>query len=137
VADRKSRDTANQIEGDVSVRKGLFIGIFQSLALIPGISRSGITISGGLISRLSRTEAIRYAFLLGIPVILGAMIKTILDTENVGAVFLNPYVYVASLSAFASGLWSINFLVKYLKNNSFSLFIIYRVLLAIVILVFI
>lgn len=132
LADRLGRN-----RGGISGIKGFFIGIFQSLALIPGFSRSGSTISGGLLFGLSREESIKFAFLLGIPVILGAGIKTLMDigTSNFGE-FINTPLILGFFAAFFSGLWAVKFLVRYLSKKSFIPFIIYRLLLAAIILLF-
>jgi undecaprenyl-diphosphatase len=131
IADRLSKD-----KGGISLPKGFLIGIFQALALIPGVSRSGITISGGLISGLSREESIKFAFLLGIPVIGGAALKTLLDSWGSLESILSLSMLAGFIAAFISGLISIKFLVKYLSNHSFNAFIVYRILLAAVILLF-
>lgn len=122
--------------GGVRPLKGLIVGIFQSLALIPGISRSGSSISGGLFARLSREEAIRFSFLLLIPVSLGAMLKVLLDlgTAQMREFFDLPYM-VAFFTALISGIWAVRFLVRYLSKNSFTSFIIYRLILAGIILI--
>lgn len=114
--------------GGINTLKGLFVGIFQTFALIPGISRSGITISGGLFFGLSREEAIRFSFLLGIPVILGAGFKTLLQSSGVMN-FTDPIIWAGFVMAFASGLISIRFLIKFLSRHSFNVFIIYRLVL--------
>lgn len=113
--------------------KSIFVGFFQAGALIPGMSRSGLSISGGIFAGLNREEAIRFAFLLGVPTIAGAGLKTILDIQNPGAFFLDPYIYTGAVVAFVSGLISIKFLVKFLKTNSFNVFVVYRILLALAI----
>lgn len=125
-------------EKKVNPLKGLFIGLFQMFALIPGVSRSGITISGGLFFGLSREEAIKFAFLLGIPVIAGAALKTILDLPSNFLTFelLNFSTIIGFLSALLSGIWAVKFLVRYLSRHSFAPFIVYRVLLALAILAF-
>jgi undecaprenyl-diphosphatase len=121
--------------GGVAPLKGLFVGIFQTFALIPGVSRSGITIAGGLFFGLSREEAIRFAFLLGIPVILGAGFKTIIESGD--ALNLSePAIWSGFLAAFFSGLLAVKFLIKFLSRHSFNVFIAYRLLLAAVILFF-
>lgn len=132
VADRLGRNN-----GGIGGIKGFFIGVFQSLALIPGFSRSGSTISGGLLLGLSREEAIKFAFLLGIPVMFGAGVKTLMDigTSSFGD-FINMPTILGFFAAFFSGLWAVRFLVKYLSKNSFTPFIIYRLLLAGIILLF-
>lgn len=124
----------------VTPLKGLVTGVFQALALIPGISRSGSTISGGLFAGLSREEAIRFSFLLLIPVSLGALLKVFLDigVENLNDIsyFVSLNSILAFLAALLSGIWAVRFLVRYLSKNSFTPFIIYRVILAVVILYF-
>lgn len=132
IADRFAKN-----KGGMSGLKGFFIGLFQSLSLIPGFSRSGSTISGGLLFGLSKEESIRFAFLLGIPVIFGAGLKTLINIGNSSfGDFINTTTILGFLAAFFSGLWAVKFLVKYLSKNSFMLFIIYRILLAISILIF-
>lgn len=116
--------------------RGFFIGLFQSLSLISGFSRSGSTISGGLILGLSREESIRFAFLLGIPAIAGAALKTLLDLGPSGfSYFISADHILGFLVAFVSGLWAVRFLARFLAKNSFTLFIIYRIILAGVILI--
>jgi undecaprenyl-diphosphatase len=132
IADRIPKDTVEG--GGITKIKGLFVGIFQTFALIPGISRSGITISGGLFFGLSREEAIRFAFLLGIPTILGAALKIFMDTGSSVLNFSDPIIWAGFISAFASGLIAIRFLIKYLSRHSFTVFIIYRLALAVLIL---
>lgn len=129
-------DRLSQGKGGLSLPKSLAVGAFQALALIPGVSRSGITISGGIISGLSREEAIKFAFLLGIPVIGGAALKTILESWGSLDSIVNMPMIVGFIAAFVSGLLSIKFLVGYLSRHSFNAFIIYRLLLAGVILLF-
>lgn len=139
-------DKFGKEKSGISVLKGFVIGVFQAFALIPGVSRSGITISGGLFSGLSRIEAIRFAFLLGIPVILGATLKTLLDSSfDFSNLFLSASpadrfssfnLLIAFMTAFLSGFLAIHFLIRYLATHSFLPFIIYRLALAGVILVF-
>lgn len=122
-------------KGGLSPLKGFGIGFFQALALIPGISRSGSTISGGVFFGLSREEAIRFSFLLLIPVSLGAMLKVLLDVglSGLGELFDLSHI-IAFITALISGIWSVKFLVHYLSRNSFTPFIVYRLVLAIAIL---
>ncbi len=118
----------------LTIKNSIVIGFFQSLALIPGMSRSGMTISGGLLMGLSREMAIRFGFLLALPVLLGSGFKKIIDLGERG--LLNSIgfeILIGSISAFIFGLLAINFLVNYLINNSFSIFIYYRLILALII----
>lgn len=133
IADKIPKDTGDG--GGVTKLKGLFVGIFQTFALIPGVSRSGITISGGLFFGLSREEAIRFAFLLGIPAILAANLKILIGSSNV-LNWSDPAIWAGFIAAFLSGLLAIRFLIKFLSHHSFNLFIVYRLILAGIILFF-
>ena len=124
---------ANVSDGEIDRGKGFLIGLFQAGALIPGMSRSGLSISGGLFTGLSREEAIRFAFLLGIPTIAGAGLKTILDIKDVTTFLLDPYIYTGAAAAFLAGIVAIRFLVRFLSRNSFNVFVAYRILLALTI----
>jgi undecaprenyl-diphosphatase len=116
-------------------KKGFIIGLFQSLALVPGISRSGATLSGGLFTGLNRVEATRFSFLLAIPIILGSGLKKLFELESGGtlSVFGWP-LFLGSIIAFSSGMFAIHFLINYLKDHKLTIFIWYRVLLALLIL---
>jgi undecaprenyl-diphosphatase len=127
-------------KGDKSInpKRGFIIGLFQSLALVPGISRSGATISGGLFSGLSREMATRFSFLLSVPIIAGSGFKKLLDFNQSGQFGeVGLTLVIASIVAFISGLWSIKFLLNYLKNHKLTFFIWYRVVLATLIFFFI
>lgn len=128
IADRIPKASEEEGRG-VNPLRGLFVGIFQTFALIPGVSRSGITISGGLFFGLSREEAIRFAFLLGIPIILGAGLKTLLSIGGSFS-FSDPILWAGFLAAFISGLVAVKFLIKFLSRHSFNIFIVYRLALA-------
>lgn len=121
---------------DLTLGRAITIGLFQCLALVPGMSRSGSTISGGLISGLDKDTAVRFSFILSIPILFGTGFKKLFDVS--GELFVGDLavtLLLGSITAFITGLLAINFLIKYLKNHNFNLFIWYRVFLAIVILV--
>ena len=129
-ADRyNNKKTINK--NQLSIKKSFLIGLFQSLALIPGMSRSGMTISGGLFNGLSREEATRFSFLLAFPILFGSGIKKLLDlyNENMLVDFGTPLIF-GSISAFLVGILAIHFLIKFLKTHTMKIFIIYRILLA-------
>ena len=110
------------------------IGFAQALALVPGVSRSGSTITAGLFVGLDRVSATRFAFLLGIPIITGALLKTMLsggmsELQNEAGVFI-----VGVLTAFLSGMVAIRFLLKYLSKHSLAVFAYYRIGLGVVVL---
>jgi undecaprenyl-diphosphatase len=116
---------------EVGYKNGFMIGLFQSLALVPGMSRSGATISGGLIAGLTRESAARFSFLLALPIILGSGLKKLFDLSNAGALTeLGWPLALGCLVAFLSGLWAIHFLINYLKGHKLTIFIWYRVVLA-------
>ena len=123
------------IEG-VGWGRGMTIGVAQALALIPGTSRSGVTITAGLLGGLDRATAARFAFLLGIPITGLAGALKVLQLARTGL----PPGEVGPLTAgvvasFVSGWLAVSFLVAYLKRRSLTPFVVYRLLLAGVILV--
>jgi len=118
--------------GTVGLIDGLLIGLAQALALVPGISRSGATIAGGLLLGFRREAAARIGFLLGIPAIAGAgaleLRKVLAEGGDLAA--LGPTLVVGVLAAFASGLVAIRLLLLLLDGRSTRPFIAYRVLFA-------
>jgi undecaprenyl-diphosphatase len=114
----------------------VFIGVAQAIALIPGISRSGITISAGLLRGVERADATRFAFLLATPVILGAGAKTVLDARKLAGLTAQlDVVAIGFVVSFLSGLAAVAFMVRYLRGHSLNIFVVYRVALAAVILI--
>ena len=128
-AARQQRRTA-----DLGYADALIMGAAQAIALLPGISRSGITISAGLLRDLTREEATRFSFLLATPVILGAGAKTLLDARKAQALFDQPTVLaVGFIVSFVSGLLAVAFLIRFLRTHSLNWFVAYRILLAAVV----
>jgi undecaprenyl-diphosphatase len=133
VADRRA--PASPMAGEplerVGVGRALVVGCAQALALIPGTSRSGITITAGLLSGLDRATAARFAFLLGIPITAAAGSVKFVQVLSLGLTpgQVGPLVG-ALLAAFVSGWAAVWFLVTYLKRRSLRPFVIYRLLLA-------
>ena len=130
-SDKKSK--LNKTIRDIGIKESLLIGIAQALAIIPGISRSGITIAAGLFSDLKRESAARFSFLLATPIILGAGILRISKTS---AIEFNSIFFVGFLSAFVAGIITIDLLLKYLKKANLNVFILYRLLLSLAIILF-
>lgn len=131
LADRKARNRRD-IE-TLTVKDGLFLGFMQSLALIPGVSRSGGTIAGGLYLGLTRVAAARYSFLLAIPAVLSsaALEATKIADES------NPAwgpTLLATVIAFVVALAVIAWLLRFISNHTFKPFIVYRVVLALAVL---
>ncbi|MEO6310321.1 MAG: undecaprenyl-diphosphate phosphatase [Leifsonia sp.] len=123
---------------DLTVRDGTIYGFAQALALIPGVSRSGGTITAGLFMGYERRAAARYAFLLAIPAVLGSgfyqVYKSVSKPCLVGATNCTPEVFgpaetlVATVVAFVVGLVVIGFFMSYISKRSFLPFVIYRIL---------
>ena len=110
----------------VSWRDALIMGFFQALALFPGISRSGATITGGMIRNLDRTASARFSFLMSIPVMLGAGILASLDLFKVPDLSrMMPVVLLGFLTSAIVGYLAIRWLLHYLVNHSLYLFAIY------------
>lgn len=138
-AEKKAKTEASApSKTQVSMRDSIKIGLYQCLALIPGVSRSGATISGGLISGLERSVATRFSFLLSFPIIAGSGAKKMLELIKSDSLSsIGPDLLVASVVAFLVGLVSIHFLIKYLKNHTMKVFIWYRLAFAVIVLVLI
>ncbi|MGW7487265.1 undecaprenyl-diphosphate phosphatase [Streptomyces sp. NPDC054786] len=114
---------------DLSVKDGLLYGVCQAMALIPGVSRSGATISGGLLMGYTRESAARYSFLLAIPAVLASGVFELKDAGE-GHVAWGPTL-VATLIAFVVGYAVIAWFMKFISHKSFMPFVIYRILLGI------
>ncbi len=110
------------------------IGLLQALAIIPGVSRSGITISTALITGWERADAAKFSFFLGIPAISIAAIVELISSYNTFSSFSFFPLIVGLITTFLFSLFSIDFLIKYLSSNGLKFFIIYRVVFGIVIL---
>jgi len=122
----------------VSAGGGFAIGLFQALALIPGMSRSGMTIVGGLLLGLTREEAARFGFLLSLPIIIGAGSKSVLELGLSGIIAeLGFSLLLSALAAFGTAIVAIHYLLKYLRTHTLMVFVIYRLVLAGVVLLFV
>ena len=110
-----------------------WIGLFQSFAIFPGVSRSGVTISTALVSGWERGDAARFSFLLGIPAIFfAAIVEFVASFEEFSSLSF-PLIF-GLITTFLSSLLAINFLINYFSSNGLKLFIIYRVVFGFVIL---
>lgn len=134
--------TAKHIRGmnRVSLKDAIIIGLSQALAIFPGVSRSGSTITAGLAVGLQRETAARFSFLLSAPIILGAGLKSLLDVLSAltaGTMLQSDLLIMAIgfLAAAVSGYLCIKFLLRFLQKHSTDVFVYYRWLLAALILV--
>ncbi len=131
IADSTKRGSVNLRNHNYS--DSLLIGISQAFAIFPGVSRSGITISSALLSGWERGEAAKYSFLLGIPAIsIAAFVELISSFHELKVFGFYPLIISLS-SAFVSSLIAIDFLLKYFSSNGLKLFIIYRVVFGVLI----
>ena len=109
---------------NVGVMRSIGIGLGQSFAILPGISRSGTTIATGIYFGLDRKEAARFSFLLSIPAILGSVVLKIKDFENLPKDLVLPYS-AGAIAAFISGLLVISVLIKLVQNKKLKYFAFY------------
>ena len=129
---RKNKPSRIESVNDITYRDALLIGSFQVLSLIPGTSRSGSTILGGMLTGVSRTAASEFSFFMAIPVMVGAsllkIVKFVFDghTATAGEIGL---LAIGMAVSFAISLVAIRFLMNFVKNHSFSAFGIYRIIL--------
>ncbi len=119
---------------ELNFRDAVILGFAQALALVPGVSRSGGTITGGLLLGYTREAAARYSFLLAIPAVLGSGVLQLFDIGESGVPAWGPTI-VATLVAFAVGYAVIAWFLRYLSSarHSFAPFVIYRVVLGVVV----
>lgn len=117
----------------IDFKTAIICGLAQAVALIPGTSRSGITIIAGLSQKLNRADAAKFSFLLSLPVVAGAAAKKL--TSSFGGAIDWPLMSVGTLVAFLVGYLALKFLLKYLSNHSLNIFAYYRLALAFALLV--
>lgn len=138
IVENKNKDkvpTINNFE-QLDYKTALQIGFFQVLALIPGTSRSGATIIGAMILGTSRSVAAEYSFFLSVPVMFGA---SLLKLRKFGFNFTGSefgMLIFGMIVAFVVSVISIKFLMKYIKNNDFKAFGVYRIILGIIVLLY-
>jgi len=135
----KVSTTDNEIS-TISYKQSLKIGLYQCLAMIPGVSRSGATIIGGRLSGLNAKSAIEYSFLLGIPTILGASAKKMLDyKDHINEYLFGDYsyqLYLGFIISFIVALFSIKWMVGVVQKYGFKYFGYYRVIVGISLIIY-
>ena len=131
IADR--RKIFNNLENSFNFKSALIIGLFQIIALIPGTSRAGITITAGRILGFDRTDSTKISFYLSIPALAGASAIGIKDLlkENIE---LNFIVLVGIFLSFIFSLITIKYFLKFIKKFSFKIFVFYRIILSLILL---
>lgn len=135
LADRYGRKT--RIVESVTLSDALLIGGSQMLALFPGVSRSGSTITTGLLLGLTREAAARFSFLLSLPITLGAILfslKKVHDSGGIASLGAAPGVLLLGVVVSAvSGFWAIGFLLNFLKRHTVTPFVIWRIAVALLV----
>lgn len=129
LADRIGRN--EKLLSHLNARDGISYGLAQSLALIPGVSRSGATIALGRLLGYKREAALRYSFLLALPAVFGSglyQLQTALS-EDASSVYSLPETFIATATAFFVGYAVIAWLMKFIATKSFTPFVIYRLIL--------
>lgn len=133
LVDKKSKSTKNLEQ--MSAIDALIIGISQVFALIPGFSRSGTTITASRALAINRTDSAKFSFFLSVPVVLGATLFTLIKGNTIAIISENLVIFgLGILISFITGLLCISFLLKYIKKHDFKLFMIYRIILGIIVL---
>lgn len=130
-ADRFGASNTRELR-NLSWRDGILFGLFQAASLIPGVSRSGATISGGLFLGYTREAATRYAFLLAIPAVFGSGLYKLKDIGGDTATAWGPTILATAL-AFVVGYAVIAWLLRYISTHSFRIFVVYRLVIAAVV----
>ena len=128
VADRLAKQTRS--EGEVTWKDTLFIGAMQCFSLIPGVSRSGATISAGLLRGIDRVTATRLSFFLGIPALLAAGgLEAATQAKNISAHVGWLPTGAGIVMSFVVGYISIAWLLKFVSKHTFDAFVVYRIAL--------
>ena len=119
---------------DITYKDSIKIGLSEALALIPGVSRSGITIISSRLLGINRVDATKFSFYLTLPIILGTTLYTFI---KYGYSIDLKILIVGVLVSFISGLWSIKFLLNFINKHDYKIFMIYRLILGLIILIFV
>ena len=127
------RETDQNISTNLSIKSILFIGLFQILALIPGVSRAGITITAARFLKFNRVDSGKISFLLSIPALAGASFLGLKDIQN-EALEINLLVIIAVILSFMFSYVTVKFFLNYLNKFSLNIFVIYRLIIGLILL---
>jgi len=125
-----------KIASDLNLKVILYIGLFQALALIPGVSRAGITITAARIFKFNRFDSSKISFLLAIPALTGASVLGLKDVINQSFEF-NYLILIATTLSFLSSYFTVKFFLEYINRFSLSIFVIYRIIVAVILFIII
>ncbi len=126
----------NRTFKDMTFKDAIIIGCAQVCALIPGFSRSGTTISAARVLKFNRSDAAKFSFYLSAPVVLGAVVIKVLKGEMIALITYDLKIFIIGvLISFISGLLCIKFLLQYIKKHDYNIFMWYRLIMALAVLV--
>ncbi len=125
-----SKNDASDVITDIPYKDCFTIGLFQALAVVPGVSRSASTIIGGLLLGLNRKAIVEFSFLLAIPTMLAATLLDLYKTAGSFSIDQIGFLTVGFITSFFTALFSIKFLLAYIRKKSFTVFGVYRVAIA-------
>ncbi len=125
------RDTNHNISTSLNIKTILFIGLFQILALVPGVSRTGVTLTAARFLKFNRVDSSKIAFLLSIPALAGA---SFLGLKNAiqQSIELNYLLLIAIILSFIFSFVTVKYFIKYVSNFSLTIFVIYRIFVSLV-----
>ena len=132
IADKKK--TTKKIDENFSNLSAIIIGLFQVLALVPGVSRAWITITSGRILGFNRYDAAKISFFLSIPALLAASVLGIYNIYKVGSTELNFLAIIAVIFSFIFSYLTIAIFLNFIKKFTLTIFVIYRIILSLLIL---
>ena len=136
LADKYSKQTKNIKQ--MTLKDAIIIGCSQVFALIPGFSRSGTTIAAGRVLGLERESAAKFSFFLSAPVVLGAVTLQLIKDSAWSVIAANISTFILGIVvSFVVGILCIKYLLKYLQKHNFKIFMIYRVVLAMIVLLYV
>ena len=127
------RDINQNISTDLNIKAILFIGLFQILALIPGVSRAGITLTAARFLKFNRVDSSKIAFLLSIPALAGASFLGLKDAVQ-QSIELNYLLLIAITFSFFFSFITVKYFIKFVSNFSLTVFVIYRILVGLILL---
>ena len=130
------RDINQNISTNLNIKTVLFIGLFQTLALVPGVSRAGITLTAARFLRFNRVDSSKIAFLLSIPALAGASFLGLKDAVQ-QSIELNYLLLIAITFSFIFSFITVKYFIKYVSNFSLTVFVIYRIFVALILLLII
>ena len=127
------RKNNQNISSNLNIKSIIFIGLFQILALIPGVSRAGITMTAARFLKFNRVDSGKISFLLSIPALAGASFLGLKDIQN-ESLEINILIIVAIVLSFMFSYLTVKFFLRYLNNFSLNIFVIYRLIIALILL---